>query len=76
MQVYAVLFDKQIRKPSNLPILNAIYAYDNTQTTRTSLPIFKNDIYIEGMDNALMYPNLAQEHSVDDRQCTKTYGSY
>ena len=64
MTVDAVPFDESIGKLSNLPIVNAIYAYDNPQTMRTSLLRFNNAIYIKGMDNALLCPNQAREYGV------------
>ena len=64
MTVDAVPFDESIGRLSDLPIVNAIYAYDNPETMRTSLLRFNNAIYIKGMDNALLCPNQAREHGV------------
>lgn len=64
MTVDAVPFDESIGRLSDLPIVNAIYAYNNPETMRTALLRFNNAIYIKGMDNALLCPNQAREHSI------------
>ena len=52
----------------NLPIVHAIYAFDDPNTLETYLLRFNNAIYIKEMDNALLYPNQAIENGtiVDD----------
>ena len=60
----AVSFDESLEKLSNLPIVDAIYAYNNPQTTRTSLLRFNNAIYMKCMDNTLLCPNQSQEYGV------------
>ena len=59
--VDAIPFDSQLGKLSNLPIVHAIYAYDNAKTLRTTLIRINNAIYIKDMDNALLCPNQARE---------------
>ena len=62
--VDAIPFDDSIGKLSDLPIVHAIYAYDNPETMQTSLLRFNHAIYIKGMDNALLCPNQAREHGI------------
>ena len=72
MTVDDVPFDESIGNLSNLPIVNAIYAYDNPKTMRTPLLRFNNVIYmyiyiyiyIKGMDNALLCPNQVREYGI------------
>ena len=68
MTVDAIPFDLQLRKMSNLPIVHAIYAYDDTRTSRTTLIQLNNSIFIKDMDNALLCPNQAREYGtiIDD----------
>ena len=69
--VDAVPFDKSIGKLSNLPIVNAIYAYDDPHALQTTLLRFNHAIFIKDMDNALLCPNQAREHGtiVNDVPC-------
>ena len=55
-------FDDSIGKMSNLPIVHAIYEYDDPESLRTFLLQFNNAIYINTMKNALLCPNQAREH--------------
>ena len=66
--VDAIPFDSQLGKMSNLPIVHAIYAYDDTTTSRTTLLCINNAIFIKDMDNALLCPNQAGEYGtiIDD----------
>ena len=66
--VDAIPFDESIGKMSDLPIVHAIYAYDDTHTFRTILVRINNAIYIKDMKNALLCPNQAREHGtiIDD----------
>ena len=66
--VDAIPFDSQLGKMSNLPIVHAIYAYDDTFTSRTTLIRINNAIFIRDMENALLCPNQAREFGtiVDD----------
>lgn len=66
--VDAIPFDSQLGKMSNLPIVHAIYAYDDTATSRTTLLRINNAIFIKDMDNALLCPNQACEYGtiIDD----------
>ena len=68
LTVDAILFDDSIGKMSNLPIVHAIYAYDNTESLRIFLLRFNNEIFIKNMKNALLCSNQAIEHGtiVDD----------
>ena len=68
MTVDAIPFDQSIGKLTNLPIVNAIYAYDNPNTLITTLLRFSHSIYVKDMDNALLCPNQARENGtiVDD----------
>ena len=47
LTVYSIPFDDSIWKMSNLPIVHAIYVYDNPESLRTFLLIFNNAIYIK-----------------------------
>ena len=58
----AIPFDDSIGKMSNLPIVHAIYAYEDPESLRTFLLRFNNAIYIKNMKNALLCPNQAREH--------------
>ena len=49
---------------SNLPIVNAIYAYDDPDSMHTILLRFNNSIYIKDMKNALLCPNQARESGI------------
>lgn len=62
MTVDAIPFDSQLGKMSNLPIVHAIYAYDDVFTSRTTLIRINNAIYIRDMENALLCPNQAREY--------------
>ena len=62
LTVDAIPFDSSMGKMSNLPIVNAIYAHDDTETMQTSLLRFNNSIYIKNMKNALLCPNQAREN--------------
>ena len=62
LTVDAIPFDDSIGKMSNLPIVHAIYAYDDPESLRTFLLRFNNAIYIKNMKNALFFPNQAREH--------------
>ena len=68
LTVDAIPFDDSIGNMSNLPIVHAIYAYDNPESLRTFLLRFNNAIYIKNMKNTLLCPNQAREHGtiVDD----------
>ena len=55
-------FDDSIGKMSNLPIVHAIYDYDDPESLRTFLLRFNNVIYIKNTENALLCPNQAREH--------------
>ena len=68
MTVDAIPFDSQLGKMSNLPIVHAIYAFDDISTSRTTLLRLNNSIFIKDMDNALLCPNQACEYGtiVDD----------
>ena len=62
LTVDAIPFDESIGKMSNIPIVHAIYAYDNPESLRTFLLRFNNAIYIKNMKNALLCPNQARKH--------------
>ena len=62
--VDSIPFDDSIGKLSDLPIVHAIYAYNNPETVQTLLLRFNHAIYIKGMDNALLCPNQAREHGI------------
>ena len=62
--VDAIPFDKSIGKLTDLPIVNAIYAYDNQTDMTTHLLRFNQAIYVKHMDNALLCPNQAREHGI------------
>ena len=64
LTVDAIPFDSSIGKMSNLPIANAIYAYDDPDSMETTLLRFNNAIYIKDMKNALLCPNQARENGV------------
>ena len=66
--VDAIPFDKSIGKLTDLPIVNAIYAYDHPTEMTTHLLRFNHAIYVKNMDNALLCPNQAREYGtiVDD----------
>ena len=57
--VDAIPFDKSIGKLTDLPIVNAIYAYDHPTEMTTHLLRFNHAIYVKNMDNALLCPNQA-----------------
>ena len=62
--VDAIPFDSSIGKMSDLPIVNAIYAYDDPDSLQTILLRFNNSIYIKDMKNALLCPNQARENGI------------
>ena len=64
LTVDAIPFDSSIGKMSNLPIVHAIYAHDDTEFMQTTLLRFHNSIYIKDMSNALLCPNQARENGV------------
>lgn len=64
MTVDAIPFDKSIGKLEQLPIVHAIFAYDNPATFRTHLLRFNHSIYIKTMENSLLCPNQAREHGI------------
>ena len=64
LYVDAVPFDDSIGKMANLPIVHAIYAYDDPESLQTFLLRFNNAIYIKNMKNALLCPNQAREYGV------------
>lgn len=66
--VDAIPFDERIGKLTNLPIVHAVYAVDNTQTYETILIRINHAIYVKDMANALLCPNQARSHGtvVDD----------
>ena len=66
--VGAIPFDQSIGKLTNLPIVNAIYAFDDPQSMRTTLLRFNQAIFIKNVENALLCPNQAREQgtTVDD----------
>ena len=68
MTVDAIPFDSQLGRMSNLPIVHAIFAYDDTNTGTTTLIRINNAIYIKDMENALLCPNQAREFGtiIDD----------
>jgi hypothetical protein len=68
MTVDAIPFDERIGRLSDLPIVHAIYAIDNTATFETSLLRFNHSIYIQDMGNPLLCPNQARVNGtiVDD----------
>ena len=68
MTVDAIPFDSQLGKMSNLPIVHAIFAYDDIHTSTTTLLRINNAIYIKDMDNSLLCPNQAREFGtiIDD----------
>jgi hypothetical protein len=62
--VDAIPFDKSIGKLTDLPIVNAVYAYDHPVEMTTHLLRFNHSIYVKDMDNALLCPNQAREHGI------------
>ena len=62
--VDAIPFDKSIGKLTDLPIVNAVYAYDHPVEMTTYLLRFNHAIYVKNMDNALLCPNQAREHGI------------
>lgn len=66
--VDAVPFDSSIGKLTDLPIVHAILAVDNTLTYETHLIRLNNAIYVKSMENCLLCPNQAREYGtvVDD----------
>ena len=65
LTVDVIPFDSSIGKMSNLPIVNAIYAYDDPDSMHTLLLQFNNlRIYIKEMKNALLCPNQARENGI------------
>ena len=62
MRVGAVTCDKSIGKISDLPIVNAIYAYDNPNTFRSISLQINHVIYIIDMKHSLMWPNQSREY--------------
>ena len=63
-KVDAIPFDQSIGKLTNLPIVNAIYAFDDPQSMRTTLLRFNQAIFIKNMENALLCPNQAREQGI------------
>ena len=66
--VDAIPFDSQLGKMSDLPIVHAIFAYDDENNSRTTLIRVNNAIYIKDMENSLLCPNQARAYGtiVDD----------
>ena len=62
--VDAIPFDSSMGKMSDLPVVNAIYAYDDPDSLQTILLRFNNSIYIKDMKNALLCPNQARENGI------------
>ena len=62
--VDAIPFDASMGTMTNLPIVNAIYAYDDPELFNTILLRFNNSIYIKEMNNALLCPNQARENGI------------
>ena len=56
-RVDAVPFDESIRKISELPIFNYIYAYNNHNTFRTIILKINHAIYTKDMKNILLLLN-------------------
>ena len=54
MRVYSVIFDKNIGKLSDLPIFNAIYAYENPNEFRTIILRINHEIYTKEMKHAML----------------------
>ena len=54
MRVNAVPFDKSIGKTSDLPIVNAIYAYENPNKFRTIILQINHEIYTKEMKHAML----------------------
>ena len=54
MRVYAVPLDKNIGKLSDLPMVNAIYAYDNPNKFRTIILLINHEIYTKEMKHAML----------------------
>ena len=63
LTVDAIPFDDSIGKMSNLPIVHAIYAYDDPESLRTFLLRFNNTIYIKNM-KMLYFAQTKQENMV------------
>ena len=61
MRVYEFPFDNRIGKHSDLPIVNAIYTYENPNTFRTIILKIKHVIYIKDK-KALLCPNQACDY--------------
>ena len=64
LTVDAIPFHLSMGRMSNLPIVHAIYAHDDTESMHTTLLQFHNSIYIQDMTNALLCPNQARENGV------------
>ena len=64
MTVDAIPFDASMGKMSDLPIVNAIYAYDDKDSMQTTLLRFNHSIYIMNMSNALLCPNQARQNGI------------
>ena len=62
--VDAIPFDKSIGKLTDLPIVNAVYAYDHPVEMTTHLLHFNHSIYVRDMDNTLLCPNQARERGI------------
>ena len=61
----AIPFDSSIGNMSNLPIVNAIYAYDDPDSMHTPVLLrFNNSMYIKETKNALLCPNQARENGI------------
>ena len=54
MRVYAVPFDKNFGKLSDVPIVNAIYAYDNPNKFRSIILRINHEIYTKEMKHAML----------------------
>ena len=61
--VDAIPFDSQLGKMSDLPIVHAIFAYDDNDNARTTLIRVNNAIYIKDMESSLLCP-IKLEHTV------------
>ena len=68
MTVDAIPFDETIGRLSNLPVVHAIYTFDNMNTGETMLLRINHAIYVENMKNALLCPSQARCYGtiVDD----------
>ena len=53
LTVDAIPFDSRIGKLTNLPIVHAIFAVDNSITFETHLIILNHSIYIRDMEHSL-----------------------